>query len=78
MDVVCFFEQIRTATIKNLQGPIARALAQNTQIIIVPEVSACLDSFPKCGITTSHAHMNGYGDPEDANYKLIGTTPQAS
>jgi hypothetical protein len=42
-----------------------------SQDVMVDEVSACIDGFPKLGLASDHLNMNKFQSSQDNNYRLV-------
>ena len=70
LNIVCFFEQLRTPIIRNPSG-LLQLISQKIEVEIVSELSACLDGYKSYGLNTTHTKMNKFNDPGDGNYQLV-------
>jgi pimeloyl-ACP methyl ester carboxylesterase len=70
LDIVCFFEELKTVIIKKPWKPL-KSIARKVKVLVVSEDAACLDTFRKLGLGTCHTQMNEFDSPEDGNYQMV-------
>ncbi|KAK3373972.1 hypothetical protein B0T24DRAFT_283145 [Lasiosphaeria ovina] len=73
LPLYCFYETKNTEMLNRLLSPSWANRFSNalTNKILVTELSACFDTFPRKGLDATHSGMNKFQGPECPNFKLV-------
>ncbi|OTB04521.1 hypothetical protein M426DRAFT_11415 [Hypoxylon sp. CI-4A] len=72
----CFYESETTKISKRLLPPriaskVSSLFKEATELLLVTEDSACLDTIQRHRLDATHSKMNKFNGPESPNYKLV-------
>ncbi|KAI9847445.1 MAG: hypothetical protein M1838_000864 [Thelocarpon superellum] len=62
-----FFYEMQPTAIFPAWGIISRY----TEVLLVDQISACIDTYQRWGLNVRHCMMNKFADPQDGNYELV-------